>query len=133
MKIITWNMRGINSPKKEKIVRKKIQRTNPILVFLQETKCSASQLQKISKRMWKGSEGIDERGHAGGLGIFWDPHNVILSSFTGNHHFISAKFRVIGLSASRVLTNVYGPHNSIDKVDFIKSLESIHEWMEGRH
>ena len=78
------------------------------IVFLQETKCSVNQLQEIRKKIQKGSEGmgIDARGFARGLGMLWDPNKVFLSSFMGNHQFISAKIRVIGFSVSGMITNV---------------------------
>ena len=134
MKTVTWNIRGLHIPQKAKILRKNIHRTNPIVVFLQETKCPTNQLQEISKKIWRGSEGmgIDARGYAGGLGILWDPNRVILSSFNGNRRFISAEFRIIGFSVSGVLTNVYGPQNPCDKIDFINTLRSINDWIEGR-
>ena len=61
----------------------KIKRTNPTIVFLQETKFPSTQIQEIGKKIWKGSEGIgiDARGYAGGLGILWDPTMVRLGGF----------------------------------------------------
>ena len=106
---------------------KKIKRTNPTIVFLQETKCPASQIQELSKKIWKRSEGIsiDARGYVGGLGILWDPTRVSLRGFQGNQCFISTDFKVIGFSVEGVVTNVYEPHNAREKRDFIKSLRKI--------
>ena len=108
MKIVTWNIRGINSPQKAKIPRKNIQKTNLVIVFLQETKCPTNHLQEISKKICKWSEGmgIDARGFAGDLGILWDPNKVSLSRFNRKHRFISAKYRVICFSVLGIITNV---------------------------
>ena len=122
-------IRGLKTPQKVKILRKKIKRTDPTIVFLQETKFSMNKLQEINKKIWKGSEGmgIDARGYAGGLGILWDPNGVHLSSFNGNKCFISIEFKVIGFSLSGVITNFFGPHNSREKLNFFKTLKNIHE------
>ena len=74
MKILSWNIRGLNNPWKIKILSKKIKKTNSVIVFLQETKCQVAQIQNLSKKIWKKSEGMGlyARGYAGGLGILWD-------------------------------------------------------------
>ena len=77
--------------------------------------------------------GIDAREYACGLRILWDPNIVHLSGFNGNQCFISAEFKVIGFSVSRVLTNVHWPHNSHEKLNFINTLINKNEWAEGRH
>ena len=120
---------------KATILRKKIQKTNLAIVFLQETKCSANQLQDIGKKIWKGSEGmgIDVRGQVGGLGILWDPSKVSMFGFNGNRRFISTYIGVIDFLVMGILTNVYGPHIPREKMSFIDSLRRIHEWTEGKH
>ena len=120
---------------KNKIAEQEIKGTNPTFVFLQETNLPSIQIQEISKKLWKGSEGIDidPRGYVGGLGILWDPNIVKLEGFHGNKCFISAEFKVISFSIEGVVTNVYGPHNAGEKKSFINSLEKIHEERKGRH
>ena len=63
--------------------KKKIKRQNPTIVFLQETKCSTERIEEVSKKIWKGSEGmgIDTRGFARGLVILWDSTRVTLGDY----------------------------------------------------
>ena len=61
MKIISWNIRGCNHPRKMK-------QEKPDLFFLQETKCNFESLMRIRQRIWKGSSvmEMDAEGMAGG-------------------------------------------------------------------
>ena len=54
MKIISWNIRGLNSPTKHKIIKKRIVEEHPTIFYMQETKCSSSTLETIFKKIWKG-------------------------------------------------------------------------------
>ena len=94
------------------------------IVFLQETECPTTQIQELSKKIWKRSEhiGINARGYAGGLGILWYPIRVSLGGFHGNKCLLSATFKVVWFSVEGMITNVYGPHNDGEKTEFIKSL-----------
>ena len=134
MKIISWNIQGLNSSRNRNILSK-IKKTNTTIVFLQETKCPSNQLQEISKKIRKCNEGIgiDIRGYVGALGILRDPNRVNLEGFHGNQCFISVVFKVIGFSVEGVVKKNYGPHNAGEKLSFINTLRKIHEENQGRH
>ena len=70
------------------MLRKNIKKTNPTIVFLQETKCLADQIQELKGRIWEICEGmaIDARGFSRGLGILWDMSQVSLSGFQGTRY-----------------------------------------------
>ena len=127
MKLLSWNIRGINSLRKMKILYQKINRTNPAIVFLQETKCQANFIQerKSKIRACCESMGIDSKGFFGGLCILWDPSRVSLSDFQGTRNLISTDFKVVSFPVSGLLTNVYGPWHSGDKRSFLKSLSNL--------
>ena len=61
----------MDSPCKVKLLRKNIKQTNLTIIFLQETNCPVAQIEELSKKIWKGSEGIgiDAKGYVGGIGI----------------------------------------------------------------
>ena len=68
MKIISWNIRGCNHPRKIKTLARKMKQEKPNLHFLQETKCNFDSLMRISQRIWKGISvmEIDDEGMGGG-------------------------------------------------------------------
>ena len=80
MKIISWNIQGLNSSQKTKILIKKNKRTNSTIVFIQETKFPSTQFKEIIKKIWKGSEviGRDAIGYVGGLGTWYISRILIL-------------------------------------------------------
>lgn len=43
----SWNVRGLNSPAKHRMLKNMIQQDKPSLVYLQETKCNSIVLEKI--------------------------------------------------------------------------------------
>ena len=83
MKLLSGNIQGIDSLRKMKILCQKIKKSNPSIVFLQETKCLANFIQERRSKIWMCCEsmGIDSKGFSGGLCILWDPSQVSLYNF----------------------------------------------------
>jgi len=50
MKLISWNMRGLNSPSKHRMLKNMIQLEKPAVVFLQETKSTSTTLENILRK-----------------------------------------------------------------------------------
>ena len=71
MKIISWNIRGCDNPRKWKTLNRKIRQENPDILFLQETKCCLEGLEKIRDKIWKGSHlmALDAARQSGGVAI----------------------------------------------------------------
>ena len=71
MKIVSWNIRGCYNPLKKRLLKRKIDKEKPAIVFLQETKCGSEEMIKITKRVWKGERVMtrEAEGAAGGLAL----------------------------------------------------------------
>ena len=54
------------------------------IIFLEETKCSKAELKVIGGKVWRGSEAtvVDEKGEERGIGILWNPREVVVFEFT---------------------------------------------------
>ena len=78
MKTISWNIRGINSPIKHSMIKKKIQQENPTILMLQETKTSSSKIESLMSKLWCGSQTIslDSSRASGGFSISWNPKEI---------------------------------------------------------
>lgn len=74
MKLISWNIRGLDSPRKGRLLKNMLMQEKPNILFLQETKCSMTILEKIVAKAWpKGLVTVvDAQGASGGLEIIWD-------------------------------------------------------------
>ena len=56
MKILLWNIRGNNAPKKQSILKNKIGVEKLDLAFIQETKCKMYNMYKFTKMIWGGCD-----------------------------------------------------------------------------
>lgn len=90
MKLISWNLRGLNGPGKLRILKNMIKMEKPQICFLQETKCNSSTLESILSKAWLGCQmvAVDASGASGGLAIAWNTRALTLSDFHASHHFI---------------------------------------------
>lgn len=79
----------------------------PSFIFLIETLCSKSKLERIKIQLgYDGLFVVERVGRSGGLALLWKaPSNVDILKFANN--FIDAEVEVPGLGKSR-LTGFYG-------------------------
>lgn len=133
MKLISWNVRGLNSPGKLRMIRSMIRQEQPQIVFLQETKCNNSILGSILTKAWQGCNTVvvDELGAFGGLSIAWNTQKVLSSNLHASHNLIEATFHIIRTNIHGHMTNVYllqDAPNKIALLDTIANLNSNREY-----
>ena len=131
MKIVSWIIRGCNSPLKKRLLKWKIDKEKSAIVFLQETKCGSEEMIKITKRVWKGVRVMtrEVEGAGGGLALLWNLNLVCLHSLCATHFSISGRFQILGTKIKGVVTNVYGPFQAYKKPTFLASLRDLKEWV----
>jgi exonuclease III len=110
MKIISWNIRGLNGRSKQKLLREMIIAETPDIVLLQETKCTSEDLNRLLPYCWKLGKAvsIDATGTAGGVAILWNPNIVLLENFFTTRWSITAEYRLIGSNKPGYLTSYMG-------------------------
>jgi len=71
MKIISWNIRGLNGHSKQRLLWEIIIAEQPDTMLLQETKRTMEEIDRVLSCCWKQGKGIhiDAMGSAGGLAI----------------------------------------------------------------
>ena len=116
MKLISWNMRGLNSPAKHRMLKNMIKMEKSQLCFLQKTKCNGSTLGSILSKAWPAS---------GGLPIAWNTQAVTLSDFHASHHLIQAAFHILGTNIHGNLSNVYFTHDTGSKIALLDTIEAL--------
>ena len=111
MKIVSWNIRGCNHPRKIRTLSRKIKWEKPTIRFLKETKCSFETMIKIGQRIWKGSKVVemDVDGMKGGMAILWKPREVDLLEWRDDHFSLIMEFQILGLEIRGTIANIYGP------------------------
>jgi exonuclease III len=127
MKIISWNIRGLNGHSKQKMLRDLIFAEKPDIVLLQETKCTTEYIDRLLPYCWKQGEEISTAtiGTAGGLAILWNTNSLPMDNFITTKWSITTDYRLIGSNKPRHLTNVYGLTNPRDKKAFLRNLEYL--------
>ena len=72
MSLISWNCRGLGNSRTVKALQKVIQREEPILVFLMETKLNKDTTEKVRDQCnFHFSWVVPNEGESGGLALFW--------------------------------------------------------------
>jgi exonuclease III len=125
IKILVWNVRGINSQGKWDALRDKIGESGASIIYLQETKRSnfdASYLKKLCPRNLSKFEFFPSDGASGGLIIIWNPAMFVGSLLSANAYSVTVKFICSLTGKSFGLTNIYGPSNGVEKATFINWL-----------
>lgn len=56
MIIISWNVRGLNSSPRQKVVRELVRNHSPDVLFLQETKVSVECLMSMAPKLWRNGQ-----------------------------------------------------------------------------
>jgi exonuclease III len=135
MKLISWNIRGINGLSKHRMIHRKVTQEKPRVLMIQETKCSSSTLDALEARLWKGSHSItvDAEGASGGLVILWNPAEIILDNFLATSHTITASFQFMGSGVQGFITNVYGPQLPVQKALFLDYMSSLGQQINMQH
>jgi exonuclease III len=127
MKVITWNIRGLNSPRKQRILRNKLKQEQPDLCFIQETKCTTDRMEAISKQHWRKYKmvAIEDHQRSGGILTLWNPQILNLIAAEATRYTLTVRMQIIGNTEEILCTNVYGPHGPEEKKGMIRDLEDI--------
>ena len=112
LKIMSWNVKGINDVAKRSLIRAFIKSQRVDLGCLQETK-----LREISRGLIR-SLGVGNhlewvvvkaKGSSGGIVVFWDSRVLKLLGVEESHYTISCRFSLVEEHFTWVFTGVYGP------------------------
>ena len=114
MKIITWNVRGINASDKRGRIKQLLDFTKGDIILLQETKLSAQVFDKTLAK-WTNWLSVHAEGHgaSGGLAILWNAKSIhgILIGQDSNWQLL----KVEHFDLKFLIFNIYGPTSTNDK------------------
>ena len=91
MEILSWNIRGLNSLRKQRLLKKKVKIENLDIIFLQETKCSNKKMKEVCRKFGRRMELLEVEGNGseGGLATLWKPQSLQLISVEATRFFVS--------------------------------------------
>ncbi|KAL0444621.1 UNVERIFIED_CONTAM: hypothetical protein Slati_2184800 [Sesamum latifolium] len=92
MSLLVWNCQGLGNPMTMKGHGDILRDNKPTLVFLEETKCSASQIEALKRKFGLFGCNVDPKGRSGGLALLWQRSvEVQLQSFSWYHIDVSVR------------------------------------------
>lgn len=129
--MITWNIKGIGSRKKQRNLNNRIKEEKPDMVFIQETKCSMDKIREIHNKWLIKYEHLQVQGNnsTGGILTLWDPQKFGIFNVEASRNYLSLVCNLIDDKETYMITNVYGPQKKANKLKFLTSLEGL----RGRH
>lgn len=72
MNLLSWNCRGLGSPRAIRILKDLIKTHNPNFVFLSETLVEVKDMSEITNKLgFENSYAVNRVGRGGGLAILW--------------------------------------------------------------
>jgi exonuclease III len=139
MKVISWNIRGLNGKSKHRLLQNKLQSKSPDIMLLRKPnvleKCLGKFSLKFGKQdvLWL----LILQVQQGGLALLWNPDKILVWNFFYTKHNISTEFQPLGEETTWFITNVYGPQQLGEKLQFLQQLQHIvelthpHFWLMG--
>ena len=131
LRIVSWNMRGLNEQDKRLRVRNLIRKWKVDIVCLQETKmelinkgtiCSLSGGQHVDW-LYLGSVGA-----SGGVLLMWDNRVVDKVEEVVGCFFVLCKFKNVADHFIWAFTGVYGPNSDRDRRFLWEELSGLCSW-----
>ncbi|XP_026443892.1 uncharacterized protein LOC113344036 [Papaver somniferum] len=112
LKIVCWNIRGLNDLNRRDIVKKKVRDWKPSILLLQETKLQLC-TDLIAWHCWgnKHVKWIDSpsQGSSGGILFFWDSSKIEVTDFLMGPFSITLLCKTISSSFQWMFTGIYAP------------------------
>ena len=128
LRILSWNVRGVNDRPKRKIIKSVIRSQKVDLFCLQETKVQVMS-DEIVRSLGPGRfldwKVLNAKGTAGGVIICWDKRSLEILGVEEGQFSISCRFRNESDGAIWVFTGVYGPFSREDREGLWEELGAI--------
>lgn len=127
MIILSWNVRGLESPKKRALIKGFLASTNPSIVILRETKTSTVD-RRFIKSLWSsrfiGWAVLEANGASGGIIIMCNELNIDMSDPIIYTFSLSLKLTLAD-GFTFWITSVYSPNSITERKNLWKELSDL--------
>ena len=110
MKIISWNIKGLNNPHKKDMVRNMIRDNKLDIVLIQDTKMPKDKVEILFFFSSGKKLGSDVDGASSGMAIIWNDKIIHGELLYQSRNMINVIFLNNKDNTSWVQTNVYAPN-----------------------
>jgi hypothetical protein len=112
LKLVSWNVRGLNDPKKREVLKNWLRKWKVDVMCLQETKLDKVDwqvMQSIWGNRFAGWEALNAKHTAGGVLLLWDKRVLELTDSKVGTFSVSCCWKGIIDGFEWIGTGVYGP------------------------
>lgn len=131
LKIICWNVRGMNDKEKRRIIDLLIRKWNTDIMCLTKTKMNKIDLpciKQVGGSRWIDWVELEARGSSGGILVYWDKRRWQYTYKEVGHHSITIILEGVSLGLQYVNTSHrYMGHVIEKKKKLWKELIDVHE------
>jgi hypothetical protein len=131
LKIISWNVRGINDAGKRDSISNLLKSWKPNVVCLQETKTENISVGTI-RSLWGGPFTgwvvLPASGTSGGILLMWDKRVVECLEEAVGSFSISCKFKSVLDQFVWAFSGIYSPNDNLERLILWEELSGVFHW-----
>jgi exonuclease III len=131
LRIISWNVRGLNDREKRRRIHNSLRMWKGDVVCLQETKMESIST-RVVRSIWGspfvGWEFQASKGASGGMLLMWDKRVVEQLEVAKGEFTLSCKFKCVEDELEWMYSMVYGPNRDSDRRLLWEELAEIGSW-----
>ena len=112
IKILSWNVRGVNDSEKRKVIKNLIRTNRVDLVCLQETKVQEMNVDMVCSLevgRFLNWTALNAEGSVGGILLYWDKRRISMVDSMVGSFSVSCLFKMAEDGFQWAFTGVYGP------------------------
>jgi len=111
MKFTSWNIRGLGSKRKQRLISNRMKQEALDMMFIQETKCSIQKIKEIYSKWLNHFDFLEVKAEntAGGILTLWNPKKIGIIDVEASRNYLSVVIQPVGDREIYLVTNVYGP------------------------
>ena len=118
MKIISWNIRGLNGAHKQEVIRNMIREQRPNILLIQEIKMKKESLVKITFSNIMSGEALDSEGASRGLLTLFNNKQFRFTTLYSDGNILFCKVFHMYSNDIWFLLNVYAPNSKRERKNY---------------
>jgi len=134
LKILSWNVRGVNESSKRSTIKSLIQKWKVDVLCLQETKVenwSTTWIQQIWGNRWADWATLEASGTRGGIIIIWDKRQWVKTDTLQGSYSISCMLESIQEEFRWCFSGIYGPHTDSEREEMWHEIAGVRGLWDG--
>ncbi len=118
MKILSWNIRGLNGIHKQEVIRNMIRDQRPDVFLIQETKMKKERMENIKFNNSMQGIASNSEGASGGLLLLFNDKYFNIVAEYDEDNILFCRVQHLHTNDSWFLVNIYAPNNKRDRKNF---------------